>query len=297
MENSKGNKISISDVYEVLSGIMPMSDSTIVVKYGGLKMDDANLLKTFAEDVALLSRLGANIIVVHGGGPQVSSIMSRLNIKNTYLDNLMVTDKDTAEVMQMVLSGSVNQIFVDALCKEDVNALGMCGKDCNIMSAKKIRRTMRDVGSNIERIVDLGFLGEPDNISLDVIFEMMENRIVPVISPVANSQSGQLFIMNADTVASKIAATLKADKLILITEQSMLSGEDGNRIKSISSSEIDDMVYREKFNAIHKFKIQQCLKSIHGGTSEAFMADISCEHVLLSAVLEIGDNWTKIHQS
>ncbi|TXJ34129.1 MAG: acetylglutamate kinase, partial [Afipia sp.] len=189
--------ISPQDQARILSEALPhmqqYDDETIVIKYGGHAMGEENLAKQFARDIVLLEQTAINPVVVHGGGPQIASMLSRLGIKSEFAAGLRVTDAPTMEIVEMVLAGSINKSIVSHINEAGGKAVGLCGKDGNMVTATKATRTMVDPGSNIEKVVDLGFVGEPDKVDLTLLNQLIGYELIPVLAPLASSADGKTY--------------------------------------------------------------------------------------------------------
>src|SRR5208282_3110633 len=202
---------------EALPYMRRYSGKTIVVKYGGHAMGDTSIAEMFARDVVLLKQVGVNPIVVHGGGPQIGQMLERLKIKSSFVDGLRVTDKDTVEIVEMVLSGSINKEIVAAINKAGGKAIGLSGKDADLIRARKIAKK-RVSDSNIEKVLDLGFVGEPAAVDAAVLEYLIRSDIIPVIAPIGVGDHGETYNINADTVAGAVAGAVKAVRLLLLTD-------------------------------------------------------------------------------
>jgi len=203
---------------EALPYMRRHSGQTLVIKYGGHAMGDDDLAHLFARNIVLLRQIGANPVVVHGGGPQIGKMLDRLKVKSEFIEGLRVTDQETVDIVEMVLSGSINKHIVSAINGAGGLAVGLSGKDGNLIVAEKLRRTKRDPDSNIERILDLGLVGEPASISSHVLDIFEESDITPVIAPIGISPGGETLNVNADTAAGAIAAALAAKRLLMLTD-------------------------------------------------------------------------------
>src|SRR5579885_2684986 len=213
------------------------SGATIVVKYGGHAMGDSAIGSMFAEDVVLLKQIGVNPIVVHGGGPQIGQMLERLKIKSSFVDGLRVTDRETVEIVEMVLSGSINKQIVSAVNAAGGFAIGLSGKDANLIKARKLHRAPRESDSNIEKLLDLGFVGEPSEINADVLAHFERSNIIPVIAPIGVGEAGETYNINADTVAGAVAAAVKATRLLLLTDVAGVLDAGKALIPELSASE------------------------------------------------------------
>ena len=203
---------------EALPHMQQYDDEIVVVKYGGHAMGEENAAKSFARDIVLLEQTAINPVVVHGGGPQIGDMLARLGIKSEFAAGLRVTDAATIEIVEMVLAGSINKQIVGYINEAGGKAVGLCGKDGNMVVARKVSRTVVDPGSRIEKIVDLGFVGEPDKVDVSVLTQILGRELIPVLAPVAMSSVGGTYNVNADTFAGAIAGALKAKRLLLLTD-------------------------------------------------------------------------------
>src|SRR5499433_3857605 len=214
--------ISPFDIARVLSEALPhmqqYDDEIVVVKYGGHAMGEEASARSFARDVVLLEQTAINPVVVHGGGPQIGDMLKRLGIKSEFAGGLRITDAATIEIVEMVLAGSINKNLVGYINEAGGKAVGLCGKDGNMVMASKVARTMVDPDSHIEKVVDLGFVGEPEKVDLTLLNQLIGYELIPVLAPLATSKSGQTFNVNADTFAGAVAGALKARRLLLLTD-------------------------------------------------------------------------------
>jgi len=224
----------------VLSEALPYmrryAGKTIVVKYGGHAMGDAALGDSFARDIVLLKQVGINPIVVHGGGPQIGQMLERLKIKSDFIDGLRVTDQATVEIVEMVLSGSINKQLAAAICRAGGAAIGLSGKDGGLIRARKLERRKRDPDSHIERLLDLGFVGEPERINAKILELFERSDIIPVIAPIGVGDDGETFNINADTVAGAVAAAVKATRLLLLTDVAGVLDRDKRLISEVTAT-------------------------------------------------------------
>ncbi len=214
----------------------------IVVKYGGHAMGDPELAKAFARDITLLETSGARPVVVHGGGPQIGQMLDQLGIKSEFRGGLRVTDKRTVEVVEMVLAGSINKEIVMAINAEGGKAVGLSGKDGNMVFAERLTRTEKDPDSNIERVVDLGFVGEPKHVSRAVIDMVLGAGLIPVIAPVAPGKDGNTYNVNADTFAGAIAGRLGAARLLFLTDVPGVLDKAGHLLKELSVKQVRALI-------------------------------------------------------
>ena len=219
---SKAPKIDPQTQARILSEALPhmqrYDEEIIVIKYGGHAMGEEQNARDFARDVVLLEQAAINPVVVHGGGPQIAAMLKKLGIKSEFAAGLRITDAATIEIVEMVLAGSINKQIVGYINSAGGKAIGLCGKDGNMVQARKVTRTVVDPDSNIEKIIDLGFVGEPDKVDLFVLNAVLGKEMIPVIAPGASAGGGGTFNVNADTFAGAIAGALKAKRLLLLTD-------------------------------------------------------------------------------
>src|SRR5271169_4626742 len=210
------------DTARVLSEALPhmqqYDDEIVVVKYGGHAMGEEAAARSFARDIVLLEQTAINPVVVHGGGPQIGEMLKRLGIKSEFAGGLRVTDAATIEIVEMVLAGSINKQIVGFINEAGGKAVGLCGKDGNMVLARKASRNMIDPQSKMEKIVDLGFVGEPETVDITVLTQILGRDLIPVLAPLATSKDGVTYNVNADTFAGAIAGALKAKRLLLLTD-------------------------------------------------------------------------------
>lgn len=272
---------TISTLSEALPYLREFADATFVIKYGGHAMGDETLSRQFAEDIVLLKHVGIHPIVVHGGGPQIGKMLERLKIQSSFVDGLRVTDAATVEIVEMVLSGSINKQIVSAINKAGGSAIGISGKDGQLIEARKLRRTKRDPDSNIEKILDLGFVGEPTRINPVVLQEFSESNIIPVIAPIGVGENGETFNINADTAAGAIAAAIAAAKLMVLTDVPGVLNNEGNLISELSMSESLKLIESDVISGGMIPKMETCIHALQNDVETAHILDGRLPHVLL----------------
>lgn len=261
----------------------------IVIKFGGHAMGDDTLSRSFARDVVLLKQAGIHPIIVHGGGPQIASMLSRLGIKSRFADGLRITDARTIEVVEMVLSGVINKDIVTAINQAGGTALGLSGKDGNLLVAKKTRRKMVDPDSNIEKIVSLGFVGTPEKVNAALLRKLVEDDIIPVIAPVASASNGQSLNVNADTAAGAIAAALSAERLLLLTDVSGVLDGDGSLIESLTVRRAQSLIKKGTARGGMIPKLETAIAAVEGGVGAVAILDGRVPNaVLLELFTELG---------
>jgi len=269
----------------VLSEALPYmrryAGKTILVKYGGHAMGDEALGDSFARDIVLLKQVGINPIVVHGGGPQIGQMLERLKIKSAFIDGLRVTDQATVEIVEMVLSGSINKQIVASINRAGGTAIGLSGKDGRLITARKLERTKRDPGSNIEKVLDLGFVGEPETINAGVLGAFARSDIIPVIAPIGVGVNGETFNINADTVAGAVAAAVRASRLLLLTDVAGVLDRDKKLVSEISVAQARAMIADGTISGGMIPKVETCLASVDGGVEAAVILDGRTAHAIL----------------
>jgi acetylglutamate kinase len=257
----------------------------VVIKYGGHAMGDAAAAEDFAEDVVLLEQSGVKPIVVHGGGPQIGNMLTRLGIKSEFADGLRITDKATVEVVEMVLAGSINKEIVATISAEGGKAVGLCGKDGNMVVARKVGRTVADPGSNIERVVDLGFVGEPEKVDRTVLDAVLAAEIIPVLAPVAIGKNGETYNVNADTFAGAIAGAMKAKRLILLTDVPGVLDKNKKLIEQLSVEQCRRLIADGTITAGMIPKVETCIYAIERGVEGVVIVDGKVPHAVLLELL------------
>lgn len=266
---------------EALPYMRRYAGQTLVVKYGGHAMGDPALADLFARDIVLLRQVGANPVVVHGGGPQIGEMLKKLQIESTFVDGLRVTCEETMNVAEMVLSGTINKQIVAAINRAGGLAVGLSGKDGSLMMADKLRRTKRDPDSNIEQIVDLGLVGEPREINPHVLDLFEESDITPVIAPIAFGQNGETLNINADTAAGAIAAATAAKRLLLLTDVIGVLDKSGKLIREMTASQAIAAVEDGTITGGMIPKVETCLTAINDGADGAVIIDGRVPHAVL----------------
>ena len=266
---------------EALPFMREHSGETVVVKYGGHAMGDEAQAQRFASDVVLLKQVGINPIVVHGGGPQIGAMLERLKIQSSFIDGLRVTDAATVEIVEMVLSGSINKSIVSAINKAGGFAVGMSGKDGNLIKARKLRRSKKDPGSNIEKILDLGFVGEPSEINPHILDTFEESDIIPVIAPIGIGPNGETYNINADTAAGAIASAAGATRLLMLTDVAGVLDDTGRLIKEMTVERARTLIQSGTISGGMIPKVETCLDAVEQGVEAAVIVDGRVPHAVL----------------
>ena len=274
---------------EALPFMQRYENKTIVVKYGGHAMGDISLGRAFARDIALLKQSGINPIVVHGGGPQIGAMLSKMGIESRFEGGLRVTDQKTVEIVEMVLAGSINKEIVALINAEGEWAIGLCGKDGNMVFAEKARKTIKDPDSNIERVLDLGFVGEPVEVDRTLLDLLARSEMIPVIAPVAPGRDGHTYNINADTFAGAIAGALKASRLLFLTDVPGVMDKDKNLIKELSVAEARRLIADGTISGGMIPKVETCIDAIQRGVEGVVILNGKVPHsVLLELLTEHG---------
>ena len=272
-------------IARILSQALPYmreyNGENIVVKYGGHAMGDEAIASDFARDIVLMKQVGMNPIVVHGGGPQIGAMLERLKVKSEFVDGLRVTDAATVEIVEMVLSGTINKQIVAAINKAGGRAVGLSGKDANFLIARKVTRTKKDPDSHIERVLDLGFVGEPEEIDPSFLESFEQSDIIPVVAPIGIGRDGATYNINADTVAGAIAAAMKAERLLLLTDVKGVLDKDKRLIQELTAAQVRALIADGTISGGMIPKVETCLLAVDGGVAGAIILDGRVRHATL----------------
>jgi acetylglutamate kinase len=273
---------------EALPHLIRYDNQTVVIKFGGNAMVDPSLADAFAQDVVYLKRSGVNPIVVHGGGPQIAAMLKRLGLKSNFVHGLRVTDQAAVEVVEMVLSGLINKEIVSAINRQGGKAVGISGKDANLMIAKRITE-MAHPETNVVEPVDLGFVGDPLEVNPEIVDVIARSDLIPVIAPVGISRDGQTLNINADTFASALAARMKAARLLMLTDIAGVLDKDKNLIEDLTIAEARDMIKKGIITGGMIPKIEGCIEVVEAGVDAVVIIDGRVPHcVLLELFTEHG---------
>lgn len=274
---------------EVISQALPFmqryDQEVIVIKYGGHAMGDRAAAEDFAEDVTLLELQGVKPIVVHGGGPQIGKMLDKLGIKSEFKGGLRVTDEATVEVVEMVLAGSINKQIVGWIAAEGGKAIGLCGKDGNMVTARKVTRAMRDPDSNIEREIDLGFVGDPYKVDRTVLDAVLGAELIPVLAPVAIGEDNHTYNVNADTFAGAIAGAMKAKRLLLLTDVPGVLDKEKKLIPQLTVDQCRQLIADGTVSGGMIPKIETCIYAIEQGVEGVVILDGKVPHAVLLELL------------
>lgn len=279
------SKLSPSLQAELLVQALPhmqrYDQQVVCIKYGGNAMGDAATAEDFAEDVVLLEQSGLKPVVCHGGGPQIARMLDKLNIKSEFKQGLRVTDAATVDVVEMVLAGSVNKEIVGYITREGGKAIGLCGKDGNMVMARKVHRTMVDPDSKIEQILDLGFVGEPEYVDTTVLNAVLKAELIPVLAPVCSAADGQTYNVNADTFAGAIAGALGAKRLLLLTDVPGVLDKNKQLIKELTMEQCRKLIADGTITGGMIPKIETCIYALEKGVEAVVILDGKVPHAVL----------------
>ncbi|MGM0632368.1 MAG: acetylglutamate kinase [Pseudomonadota bacterium] len=263
---------------ESLPYIQQFTGSTIVVKYGGNAMTDETLKNSFARDIVLMKLVGMNPVVVHGGGPQIGSLLERLNIESEFVDGMRVTDSQTMDVVEMVLGGLVNQEIVALMNKNGGKAIGITGKDGNLIRARKL---MKKKAGEAEQMLDIGQVGSVDHINTQVLEMIGESDFIPIIAPIGVDENGATYNINADTVAGEIAKVLRAEKLMLLTNVSGVMSREDKVLTGLNTTQVEGLIADGTIHGGMLPKVDCALDAVQHGVRSAHIIDGRVEHAVL----------------
>jgi acetylglutamate kinase len=285
--------ISPHDIARVLTEALPhmqrYDEEIVVVKYGGHAMGQEEAAKSFARDIVLLEQTAINPVVVHGGGPQIGDMLKRLGIKSEFADGLRVTDAATIEIVEMVLAGLINKQIVGFINSAGGKAVGLCGKDGNMVIARKVSRRVADPDSNIEKVIDLGFVGEPEKVDTTVLDQILGRELIPVLAPLAISADGVTYNVNADTFAGAIAGALKAKRLLLLTDVPGVLDKSKTLIKQLSVDDARRLIADGTISGGMIPKVETCIYALEAGVEGVVILDGQVPHaVLLELLTDLG---------
>ena len=270
---------------EALPYIQRFQDKTIVVKYGGNAMVDEDLKQRFARDVVLMKLVGMNPVVVHGGGPQIGQLLERIGKESTFVEGMRVTDRETMDVVEMVLGGLINKEIVSLINQQGGKAVGLSGKDGGLIRAKKMVLTKNQTESKLpSEIIDIGHVGDVQSIDPGLVALLDTGNFIPVIAPIGVDEDGVTYNINADVVAGKLANTLQAEKLILLTNTTGVLDKNGNLLTGLSAKEVNDLIGNGTIQGGMLPKVRCALDAVNSGVKSAHVIDGRVEHALLLEV-------------
>jgi acetylglutamate kinase len=281
--------VSPQDIARVLSEALPhmqrYDEEIVVVKYGGHAMGAEEMARDFARDIVLMEQTAINPVVVHGGGPQIGEMLNRLGIKSQFAQGLRITDAATIEIVEMVLAGSINIQLVGFINGAGGKAVGLCGKDGNMVVARKLSRAVADPGSNIEKVIDLGFVGEPETVDVSVLQQILGRDLIPVLAPLATSKEGITYNVNADTFAGAIAGALKAKRLLLLTDVPGVLDKSKTLIKELTADEARSLIADGTISGGMIPKVETCIYALEAGVEGVVILDGKVPHAVLLELL------------
>jgi acetylglutamate kinase len=297
---SQSDPVKPEVMARILSEALPFmqryDEETIVIKYGGHAMGDEQVARDFASDIVLLEQTAINPIVVHGGGPQIEAMLKKAGVQSQFAAGLRITDAKTLEIVEMVLAGSINKQMVGYINEAGGKAIGLCGKDGNMVIARKATRTVVDPDSNIEKVVDLGFVGEPEKVDTTVLTTILGRELIPVLAPVAAAAKGGTFNVNADTFAGAIAGALKAKRFLLLTDVPGVLDKSKTLIKELSVDDARRLIADGTISGGMIPKVETCIYALDQGVEGVVILDGKVPHaVLLELFTELGAG-TLIHR-
>ena len=266
---------------EALPYFQRYAGRSFVVKYGGNAMGDEDAAREFAEDVVLLKAVGINPVVVHGGGPQIGEMLDRLGVETRFIDGLRVTDEQTAKVAEMVLSGAINKGIVGSIARAGGKAMGISGKDGGLVTARKVQSTTKDPESNIEKALDLGFVGEPSAVDTTIIETATAAGMIPVVAPIGTGEDGHTYNINADTMAGALAAALGAARLLLLTDVDGVLDKDGKLLTDLTPADIAELRADGTISGGMIPKLETCVSAVEAGCEAAVVLDGRVPHAML----------------
>ena len=281
---------------EALPHMQRYDEEIVVVKYGGHAMGEEDLARSFARDIVLMEQTAINPVVVHGGGPQIGEMLKRLGIKSQFAGGLRITDAVTIEIVEMVLGGSINKQIVGFINAAGGKAVGLCGKDGNMVVARKASRRVVDADSNIEKIIDLGFVGEPEKVDVTVLNQILGRDLIPVLAPLATSTEGLTYNVNADTFAGAIAGALKAKRLLLLTDVPGVLDKSKSLIKQLSTDDARRLIADGTISGGMIPKVETCIYALEAGVEGVVILDGKQEHAVLIELLTDAGSGTLMHR-
>lgn len=285
MEKSRAMKRDWIATARTLSEALPYlqryDGATVVVKFGGHAMGDDEAMAHFARDIVLMKQCGLHPVVVHGGGPQINAMLEKLDIKSEFIGGKRVTDEKTVEVVEMVLAGLINKRIVQALNAQGGRAVGLSGKDADLIVCEKDLKTIRDPESNIEKVLDLGFVGAPVEVNPGVLKMFIEGEYIPVVAPVGVGRNGETFNINGDTAAGAVAGAMKADRLLLLTDVQGVKDAEGDVITRLTADHVVELTESGVISGGMIPKTETALEAIRQGVGAVVIMDGRAAHAIL----------------
>jgi acetylglutamate kinase len=270
---------------QALPHMLHYDDAIVVVKYGGHAMGDEEVARRFARDMVLLEQSGVNPVVVHGGGPQIGAMLAKLGIKSEFSGGLRITDRATVEIVEMVLAGSINKQIVGFINAQGGRAIGLCGKDGNMVTATKVVYTVESSKTGRDEEIDLGFVGEPSKVDTTVLEAVLGRELIPVLAPIAQGADGETYNVNADTFAGAIAGALKAKRMLFLTDVPGVLDAEQNLIKQLSCEEVRALIADGTITGGMIPKVETCIYALEQGVEGVVILDGKLPHAVLIELL------------
>ncbi len=285
----------VATLIESLPYMKQYSGLSVVIKFGGHAMGEQASIEAFASDIVLLQQVGAKPVVVHGGGPQIGSMLSRLEMESNFIDGLRVTDQQTISIVEMVLAGAINKSLVTSISAAGGMSVGISGKDGNLIIAKKLNHRTKDTDSAIENLVDLGYVGIPDKVDKQVLDALLGVNMIPVVAPLGLGADGQTYNINADTAAGSIASALNASRLLMLTDVDGVLDDNGKLIPRLSIAQARQLILDGVIKGGMIPKVETCIQAVQSGAGAAVILDGRKKHAVLVELFTEHGIGTLIH--
>ena len=285
----------VATLIESLPYMKQYSGLSVVIKFGGHAMGEQASIEAFASDIVLLQQVGAKPVVVHGGGPQIGSMLARLEMESNFIDGLRVTDQQTISIVEMVLAGAINKSLVASISAAGGMSVGISGKDGNLIIAKKLNHRTKDTDSAIENLVDLGYVGIPDKVDKQVLDALLGVNMIPVVAPLGLGADGQTYNINADTAAGSIASALNASRLLMLTDVDGVLDDNGKLIPRLSIAQARQLILNGVIKGGMIPKVETCIQAVHSGAGAAVILDGRKKHAVLLELFTEHGIGTLIH--
>ena len=285
----------VATLIESLPYMKQYSGLSVVIKFGGHAMGEQASIEAFASDIVLLQQVGAKPVVVHGGGPQIGSMLSRLEMESNFIDGLRVTDQQTISIVEMVLAGAINKSLVTSISAAGGMSVGISGKDGNLIIAKKLNHRTKDTDSAIENLVDLGYVGIPDKVDKQVLDALLGVNMIPVVAPLGLGADGKTYNINADTAAGSIASALNASRLIMLTDVDGVLDDNGKLIPRLSTAQARQLILNGVIKGGMIPKVETCIQAVQSGAGAAVILDGRKKHAVLVELFTEHGIGTLIH--
>jgi acetylglutamate kinase len=285
----------VATLIESLPYMKQYSGLSVVIKFGGHAMGEQASIEAFASDIVLLQQVGAKPVVVHGGGPQIGSMLSRLEMESNFIDGLRVTDQQSISIVEMVLAGAINKSLVTSISAAGGMSVGISGKDGNLMIAKKLTHRTKDTDSAIENLVDLGYVGIPDKVDKQVLDALLGVNMIPVVAPLGLGADGQTYNINADTAAGSIASALNASRLLMLTDVDGVLDDNGKLIPRLSIAQARQLILDGVIKGGMIPKVETCIQAVQSGAGAAVILDGRKKHAVLVELFTEHGIGTLIH--